>query len=245
MPRTSIITPTKDRQNFLPHLWECIRAQTEQDFEWLIHDSSAAPATFDFLSDPKVHYEYEQAPMEIGAKRNWLCNKAAGEIIVQFDDDDYYAPHYVTHMSNLMDAAGADFIKLFGFYLYHADSQSFAYWDLVHEFPVHWVLAPQGVGVTYPQCDAYRGGADARWGYGFSYVFRKKVWQAIKFPNQGHGEDQIFANNAIMQFESIGIQDRQRLCIHVLHKGNTSLCVPQQILPRDRMKELFPHFAPK
>ena len=40
MPQVSIITPTVNRQNLLPALWEYVCSQTVQDFEWLVHDSS-------------------------------------------------------------------------------------------------------------------------------------------------------------------------------------------------------------
>ena len=40
--------------------------------------------------------------MSIGQKRNFLCEKAKGDIIVFMDDDDYYPPCRVSHaVSNL------------------------------------------------------------------------------------------------------------------------------------------------
>jgi glycosyltransferase involved in cell wall biosynthesis len=45
MPLVSIITPTKDRQALLADLWDCIKAQSVQDFEWLVHDGTSEPAS--------------------------------------------------------------------------------------------------------------------------------------------------------------------------------------------------------
>ena len=96
MPRVSIITPTKDRQELLPALWDCVRAQSEQDFEWLVHDGSPQRASiFDAIDDPRVRYMHLPGQMRIGAKRNALCDAAKGEIIAHFDDDDFYGPRYI------------------------------------------------------------------------------------------------------------------------------------------------------
>jgi glycosyltransferase involved in cell wall biosynthesis len=87
----SIITPTANRVNLLPAIWDCVRNQSIHDFEWLVHDGSAQrTAMFDDINDTRVRYIHESTPMTIGAKRNALCSEAKGEIIAQFDDDDYY-----------------------------------------------------------------------------------------------------------------------------------------------------------
>ena len=31
----------------------------------------------------------------LGGRRNWMLRNATGEVVLHFDDDDYYAPHYV------------------------------------------------------------------------------------------------------------------------------------------------------
>ena len=80
----------------------------------------------------------------IGAKRNYLCDAANAEVIVQFDDDDFYAPHYVESMLSLMRDQNADIVKLFGFFLYQPKHKVFAYWDLERDFPLHFRLSPAG-----------------------------------------------------------------------------------------------------
>jgi glycosyltransferase involved in cell wall biosynthesis len=97
MPNVSIITPTFNlRHAFLPTLWDCIRAQSFQDFEWLVCDDSPVRAPlFDTINDPRVSCIRLPAPTAIGAKRNALCAAAKANIIVHFDDDDFYARSYV------------------------------------------------------------------------------------------------------------------------------------------------------
>jgi glycosyltransferase involved in cell wall biosynthesis len=241
MPRVSIITPTVNRQGLLPVLWGCVRAQSVEDFEWLVLDGSPDRATFfDTISDPRVSYRHAPAPMSIGERRNALCRAANGEIIAQFDDDDFYARHYIEGMLSLMEEKRADFVKLFGFFLYHRQHEVFAYWDLALAFPLHYRLHPSEEIQLVPYSD---GGRDARWGYGFSYVFHRRVWETERFLNQNHGEDQKFADAAVARFNCAGKQDRDYSCVHVIHTSNTSFCFPQQVWPKGQVAQLFPGFS--
>jgi glycosyltransferase involved in cell wall biosynthesis len=248
MPLVSIITPTKDRQALLPALWGCINAQSVQDFEWLVHDGTSEPTTiFHEIDDQRVSYVHAPEPMTIGAKRNALCAAAKGGIIAHFDDDDYYAPHYLERMISFMIDLNVDFVKLFGFFLYHSTSNTLAYWDLERDFPQHFLLHPNS---DRPLMGGKRReGVSARWGYGFSYVFSRRVWEEIKFPgNKDHGEDHIFADKVVAQFKSAGKQDFACSCLHIIHGANAvhtaniSTVFPQQILPPEILPKLFPNF---
>ena len=157
---------------------------------------------FDKIDDPRVSYNHNPQPMTIGAKRNALVDMAKGDIIAHFDDDDFYAPHYIERMLSLMADLNVAFVKLFGFYLYDKNKKVFAYWDLERDFPFHLCLHP-GQAPFYTR---YRSGVSLRWGYGFSYVFDRHIFEEVKFPDQDHGEDQKFADNALSRFKSAGKQ---------------------------------------
>jgi len=172
------------------------------------------------------------------AKRNALCDAAKGEIIAHFDDDDFYGPRYIESMVSLMTELNVDFVKLFGFFLYHRMYDVFAYWDLERDFPMHWRLEPR----AYPVPQVNNGGMSGRWGYGFSYVFHRRVWEQVRFPNQDHDEDQIFADDVVASFRSAGKQDFARSCLHVIHTTNHSISFPQQLLRSDLLPQLFPEF---
>ncbi len=237
MPRVSIITPTENRQDLFPAIWNCVRTQSVEDFEWLVHDGSARPARmFEAIGDARVRYMHDPKQMTIGAKRNALCEAAKGNIIVQFDDDDHYAPHYIERMLFFMNERGVDFVKLFGFFLYCRGNKTLAYWDLEYDLPVHFVLSPNAP----LNAGRYVGGGDAQWGYGFSYVFCRRVWETIPFPDRNHGEDHEFASAVVKRFKSAGMQDQDRLCVHVIHAGNSSIVFPQRILRRSQLMNCFP-----
>ena len=83
-PAVSIITPTFKRPELLVAQVGIVRAQSEQDFEWLILDDSPEPcAHFARVSDPRIRYHHlPGAPMLVSAKRNWLCERATAPVIV-------------------------------------------------------------------------------------------------------------------------------------------------------------------
>jgi glycosyltransferase involved in cell wall biosynthesis len=242
MSRVSIITPTINRPELLPALWDCVRTQSVEDIEWLVLDGSQQRASmFDAIDDPRVYYKHAPEPLTIGTKRNALCDAAKGEIIAHFDDDDFYGPRYIEDMVSFMTDVKVDFVKLFGFFLYHRAHDVFAYWDLERDFPKHYRLDPHSP-LTLVN---YRSGVSARWGFGFSYVFHRRVWEKVGFPDQNHGEDQIFADTAVAHFKSAGKQDFAYSCLHVIHTTNISISFPQQILPRNLLPQLFPDFRRK
>lgn len=244
IPAISIITPTKNRERFLSAIWACVKGQTVQDIEWLVHDDSPAPSPFlagVASTDDRLIYIHDPQPMAIGNKRNTLIEKATGDFIIHMDDDDHYAPHYVEAMLTLMANSKADFVKLFSFFLYHQRSGMYAYWDLDHPFPLHHMLDPKGddfpVGPKSPTPNDH-------WGYGFSYVYRKEVWKKHPFPDTSNAEDCAFADKAIQDFNHAGMQDTSFLILHVIHDSNTSAAYPQQLLPQEFGEAYFPGFSP-
>jgi hypothetical protein len=193
---------------------------------------------FNTLSDQRIRYLHAPGPMTIGAKRNELCKAAMGQIIAHFDDDDYYGPRYIEGMLSFMTDLHVAFVKLFGFFLYHRTHEAFAYWDLERDFPQHFCLHP----TVSPYITRRLSNVNDRWGYGFSYVFYRHVWEKLPFPDRNHGEDQVFADAVVAHFKSAGKQDFACSCVHVIHTNNSSSTYPQQLLPKDQLRQLFPKF---
>jgi glycosyltransferase involved in cell wall biosynthesis len=239
VPQVSIITPTHNRTQFLPAIWKCVREQSVHDFEWLVLDSSrhAAPI-FESISDARVKYLHNPNRMTIGAMRNALCEAATGDIIALFDDDDFYAPHYIASMLSLMDREDADFVKLLGFYVYHRQHGVFGYWDLEKNLDIHYRFGPDGViaGHFIP------ADGNGRLGFGFSFLFRRRVWEASHFLDQDWNEDGLFAEAAVRQFKFAGTQDIDCSCLHIVHTCSTSISYPQYLLPSALLARLFPGF---
>lgn len=240
-PAVTVITPTKDRAHFARCLYGCVAQQDFDDLEWLIADNSAEPDAFlSTLSDHRVRYIHLAAPLSIGAKRNLLADQARGEIIVHFDDDDYYSPGYVSRAVTDLKRNSADMVKLSAFHLYSAIYDKFGYWDLTRKVGRHFVWSK--AAITELAVDDTTNGwlANMHLGYGFSYAFAKAAWRSIPFPDINFGEDGTFALAVSQRFRMVIRPDTHADCLHILHLGNTSKCFPQSELPRWSLELMFP-----
>ena len=85
-----------------------MKRQSFQDIEWLVLDDSEHPSATLANNDwVKLRYFHSPERMSIGKKRNQLLDAAKGSIVVQFDDDDYYGPNYVSSMAKVLNDFGA------------------------------------------------------------------------------------------------------------------------------------------
>lgn len=244
MANISLITPTKDRHTFLPKIWKCVLGQTVQDFEWLVHDSSATKSKFmeDLQAkDDRVRYEHvPDDKLTTGTKRNSLIDTAKGNYIVHIDDDDHYAPRYVEDMLAFMANEKADLVKLFGFYLFHRQSRHYGYWDLTIQFSLHFMMS----GSKDIHVGVKQRNAQDEWGYGFSYVYKREVWENNPFPDLNLEEDQPWVTTAPKTFKGRGKHDNDFLALHVVHGNNSSASHPQQLFPPGLLDQFFPEFSP-
>jgi glycosyltransferase involved in cell wall biosynthesis len=98
-PLVSILTPTQNRRIFIPWLIEMVKNQTypQNRIEWIIADDGEEDLS-DLVQDvPMIRYIQLKDKISIGSKRNLLASEASGEILVHFDDDDYYPPSRISH----------------------------------------------------------------------------------------------------------------------------------------------------
>lgn len=106
-PPVSIVTPTHNRKKFIPYLIECIRQQTypKGRFEWLIYDDGTEKiedVIAPYMTELNIRYFTSDVKLTIGQKRNKLHEEARGEIIVVFDDDDYYMPERINYSVQML-----------------------------------------------------------------------------------------------------------------------------------------------
>jgi len=245
MPPVSVITPTGGRAAFLAQALEHFRSQDYPHLEWLILDDSPEPdRAFLALREPNIRYCHDAGVrLTIGEKRNKLVELATGEIIVHFDDDDFYAPCYISRMVDSLLENEADLINLRGWHLFDQRSGFFGYWDLMQKEGAHYHCGPSGTSLLLLNADNNQEFANSHLGFGFSYVYRKKIWEAGEFPHKDFNEDGEFALQAAVQFNVFGVYDTADNCLHVLHPDSTSRCYPQYRLPNFELLQKFPIFA--
>jgi hypothetical protein len=168
---------------------------------------------------------------------------ARAEVIAHFDDDEYYAPHYLRTMCAQLSGREADFVKLSAFFLYSRVYGGFAWWDLMRKSGLHfrWSAQPM-TALSFPT--DHKAFADNHLGYGFSYVYTRRLWAAGPFEPISFNEDGKFTQAALARGANLElVTDESGLCLHVLHAYNTAVCFPQYLLPDALIARHFPHFA--
>ena len=241
-PAVSIITPSFNRPDLLIAQEKIVRAQELADFEWLILDDSPEPSGhFTAITDPRIRYHHlAGAPMLVSAKRNWLCERAKAPVIAQFDDDDYYAPNYLTTMLARLNRTDADITKLSAWFVYSAQLKRLGYWDTANTLGLHFTFGPEAMLNAFFNQAAPDNMKNNYAGYGFSYVFKKSMWEKAPFPHVKYASDYGFVSAALAKGCRLDhFADTEGLCLHVLRKDNMSRSFPQYLLPDFMLEKLF------
>mmetsp|Transcript_109194 Transcript_109194/g.209838 ORF Transcript_109194/g.209838 Transcript_109194/m.209838 type:complete len:1279 (+) Transcript_109194:52-3888(+) len=203
----SVVCPTSERrQQFHPLLYECFKTQTHEPKELVVVDTGANPSRFFeecAQQDSRVVYRFfpvddaqvgvtgrsRSQAWSLGLKRNIACYLARGVAIAHFDDDDLYAPAYLSWMwSRLLEVSGLKpesplpagglapaALKLSDWHLLEIHNFTFSYLD---------VKADKDI----PPRDR-RGWL---YGWGFSYFFTRGAWSVAPFPDVEFAEDAGF-----------------------------------------------------
>jgi len=111
----SVLTPTYNRSDWFPLAIHCFKNQTYKNLEWIIIDDSETEEEIvwreagksmtelshspieDMAKDISGVRYYREKRMKLGAKRNMLNKLAKGDILVNWDDDDYYPPERIAY----------------------------------------------------------------------------------------------------------------------------------------------------
>ena len=122
-PFVSVCTPTFNRRPFIETMFQCFRNQTypKSRIEWIIVDDGTDKVG-DLVAKsniPQIQYFPIDNKMNLGAKRNYMHEKAKGSFIVYMDDDDYYPPERISHAVEILQqnpkalCAGASELYIF------------------------------------------------------------------------------------------------------------------------------------
>jgi glycosyltransferase involved in cell wall biosynthesis len=244
-PEVTIITPTRNRAQFLRRAAQCVFAQAVA-WEWRVHDDSPAPDEWMqalAARDPRVHYVHEPMVRSIGAKRNMLIAAARASCIAHFDDDDVYGPGYLQNMVGALKHHGADMLKLSGFYLYAPASDFLGYTDLNVRSGRFFELSDGGCTVADFTGDRELG-ADFIGFYGFSYVYRRDAALRLPYQDINLFDDARFAESWAQDGRRIAMTDfAARHCLRWVHPGATSRTYSIYRIPTFLLNELFPFMA--
>lgn len=108
MPQLTIFTPTYNRAHLLPRLYESLKLQTCQDFEWLVIDDGSTDGTREMVASwPEVRYVYkENGGLYTGY--NTAYANINTELSVCIDSDDYMPEDAVEKILSLWRQKGCE-----------------------------------------------------------------------------------------------------------------------------------------
>jgi glycosyltransferase involved in cell wall biosynthesis len=193
-PSVSCIMPTYNRRVFVPH---AIRYFLRQDYphtELIVVDDGSDAIGDCLPNDPRIRYLRLNQRLTVGAKRNLACAQARGDIIVHWDDDDWYPPWRLRVQAAALREHNAEVCG--SGQLYYFDAAAGRAWGY------HYTGRPN------------------TWVAGNTLAYLKSYWHRKPFADVQVGEDTRF----VWDGRPRGLCDlaNPSLCVAMIHAGNVS-----------------------
>lgn len=188
--------PTANRRAFVPAAIEMFLRQTYTDRELIIVDDGEDSIADLVPQDSSIRYIRETRRMSVGDKRNQACEAARGDVILHWDDDDWYAPWRVQYQVEQMVAADLELCGL----------SRALFVDAVAREAWEFEKAPD-TGLI-----------------GATFCYARALWQANPFPNSNVGEDSAFWHFATNSRR--GVPRDHRFFVCRIHRSNTITQAP-------------------
>src|SRR5436853_2478260 len=129
LPLVSCIMPTYYRLRFVPYAIDYFLRQNYKNKELIIVDDGNDKIK-DLVPDhPLIRYYCLDKKITLGAKLNLACDYAQGEIIANWDDDDWYASTRLTYQA---DALKNENIEVCGI-------NNLLYYDLINNIGYRYI----------------------------------------------------------------------------------------------------------
>ena len=194
-PLVSCIMPTHDRRRFVPFALEYFRRQDHPRTELIVLDDGRDDVADLVEPGGNVHYVRLERRRSLGAKRNLACERASGDVIVHWDDDDWSAPWRISYQVAELLRRGADICGLRSLLFY--DERDGAAWRY-----------------SYPDR------ASRPWVAGGTLCYTKAYWARHPFPDIRVGEDTRFVWSS--RSSSVLPLEDDRFYVALIHPGSTS-----------------------
>lgn len=192
-PLVTCIMPTADRRSFVPQALACFLAQDYPNLELLVVDDGSDSVADMMPPDQRIRYVRLENRLSVGAKRNLACERAHGEFIIHWDDDDWYPPSRVGLQVRALVDQGVD----------ACGSSTVYYYD-----------RSRNVAFRYRY-----DGRERPWVAGNTLAYRRDVWCRRPFRDIQVGEDAFFVSS--LGHRLVDLRD-PGLCVGTVHAGNVS-----------------------
>jgi cellulose synthase/poly-beta-1,6-N-acetylglucosamine synthase-like glycosyltransferase len=198
-PLVSCMMPTGGRREFALQAIRYFDRQSWPSKELLILDDGTEALEPDLPCDPRIRYVRTPRGLSIGAKRNQACALAAGEVVMFWDDDDWFGPDRITRQAAPLLAGEAEVSALRNsFFL---DLQEGSFWQ-----------ASEAQHRRMFQLDVHGG----------TVAFQRKLFErGHRFPNTSLAEDAAFLTAAVRRGARLATIPAEDLYVYVRHGANT------------------------
>lgn len=198
LPLVSCIMPTHNRRKFVQQALTYFERQDYPNKELIIVDDGDDQVADLVASKAYVRYIALSQKMSLGAKRNLACQQARGTIIAHWDDDDWYAPHRLSHQVAPLLAGQADITGL----------ETFRFFDISRWQA--WACTPE----LHKQL--FVGDV-----HGGTLVYQRVVWERLaKFPQVSLAEDAYFLRLACRQKARLLKLPHAQSSVYLRHEHN-------------------------
>lgn len=170
VPKVSCTMLTANRQKYVPLAISNFLNQDYPSLELVIVDDGYESVRDLIPVDSRIKYIFSNPIGSIGAKRNYACDKSSGEIIMHWDDDDWYAPDWVSKQVAYLVNSGADICGIEHVHFYSPITDTF--WQ----------------GTSLNRNKGYR----IQWLSGATLAFWKSYWEKHPFEHLNMREDDGF-----------------------------------------------------
>lgn len=193
-PLVSCIMPTFNRRAWVARAVTFFLRQDYEARELIVVDDGSEPVGSLLPADSRVRYIRLEQRTSIGTKRNIGCERAGGEIIAHWDDDDWFAPWRLRYQVEQLLGSDADLVGL----------NSLLYWE---------PQARRAWRYRYPM-------RTQPWIHDPTFCYRRELWQRCPFPDTSHGIDtQYLWQQPRKRVTALGDPS---FYVGIIHAGNTS-----------------------
>jgi len=199
LPLVSCIMPTYNRPHFVPQAIRYFLAQEYPNRELLILDDGDPIEALLPTQEPAIRYLRLPQKTDLGTKRNLACEAARGEILIGWDDDDWYGCERIRAQVAPLLADEADVTGLENTLLLNVQDGSW------------WSCSPVLHNRMF-----YQGVISG------TLAFRKTIWHThARFPARGVGEDALFHQQLHRSRARTVKVSNNGLFIYVRHGANS------------------------
>lgn len=193
-PLVTCIMPTGDRPEFVSQAIHYFLHQDYQNKELLIVDDGNIAISKLIPDDKHIRYVRLDKKLKLGAKRNICVEESRSNLIMHWDDDDWYASNRISYQVNALLEKGAEVCGLQQMLFYHWETNK------------GWLYKYPKYGKT--------------WLAGGSLLYTKDFWKQSPFPDIQRASDTKFIWSR--NLNSYVVLEDYRFYVAMIHKWNTS-----------------------